>query len=359
VEAEKPKTRRQFFRFVGAAVVIGSGLVITSESLKSRGKKIVEKITIKLPKPTTSLPQFPADPASHVTGLSKLVTPNVDFFQIDNNAQSPQIDVKSWVLSITGMVKKPIHLSYEQLLNRPLFELDNTISCVSNPVGGTLAGNARWLGCSLDDLIREAGPVSTADQVLGSSVDGFSAGFPLSALDGRGAMIAVGMNGEPLPIKHGYPARIIVPGLYGYVSATKWLTNIEVTRFDKKQGFWISRGWSALGPIKMESRIDFPRDGSTIPIGDFKIVGVAWAPPVGVSEVQVSIDGDWKNATLGPSLSGTSWRQWWIDWTPSIGQHKIQVRAIDANGVVQTSTVTNVAPDGASGWHSISVTVQK
>lgn len=349
------KTRRQVFQFAGAAAVLGGVMVYGGAGIKSRSLNLIKKLAIKLPSATKPLPPLPVDPALHVPGLSKLITPNDEFYQIDTAINAPIIDASTWKLTITGMVKKPITLTYEELLNRPLFELDDTISCVSNPVGGPLVGNARWLGCRLDDLIREAGPLANADQILSSSDDGFAAGFPLSTLDGRDAMIAVGMNGEALPVKHGYPARIIVPGLYGYVSATKWVTNIELTRFDIKQGFWISRGWSALAPIKMESRIDSPQDGANLTLGQNRIVGVAWAPDLGVSAVQVSIDGRWENATLGPALSGTSWRQWWITWTPTSGNHTIMVRAIDAKGNVQTSDVAEVAPNGASGWHTINV----
>ena len=351
------KSRRQVLKYAGGAGALGGLMLLSGQGVKTHSLNVIKRLAIKLPNATHPLPPLPADPAATVRGLSTLITPNDQFFQIDTAINAPIIDVESWTLTITGLVKKPITLTYTDLLKRPLFELDDTMSCVSNPVGGPLVGNARWLGCRLDDLIRDAGPLSSADQILSSSSDGFSAGFPLNLLDGRDAMIAVGMNGQALPIRHGFPARVIVPGLYGYVSATKWLTNIELTRFDIKQGFWISRGWSQLGPIKMESRIDYPQDGARVPVGKFRFAGVAWAPLAGIASVQLAIDGLWKNATLGPSLSGTTWRQWWFDWDTTAGKHVVEVRAISVSGEVQTKQLADVAPNGASGWHTIHISV--
>ena len=350
-------SRRQVLMFAGGAGVLGALMLISGQKVKNHGLNAIKRLAIKLPTAAQPLLPPPIDPALQITGLSSLITTNDQFYRIDTAINIPIIDVEEWSLTINGMVKNPITLNYADLLNRPMFELDNTLSCVSNPVGGTLVGNARWLGCRLDDLINEAGPLSSADQILSSSGDGFGAGFPLYLLDGRDAMIAVGMNGQPLPIAHGFPARVIVPGLYGYVSATKWLTNIEVTRFDVKQGFWISRGWSQLGPIKIQSRIDYPTDGAAIPPGKFTFAGVAWAPLSGIDSVQVSIDGTWKDATLGPVLSGTTWRQWWLDWEPTAGKHEIQVRAVAVSGEVQTQDVADIAPNGASGWHTIKILV--
>jgi DMSO/TMAO reductase YedYZ molybdopterin-dependent catalytic subunit len=341
--------------FAGGAGVLGSLMLLSGQNLKSHGVNAIKRLGIKLPEPTKALAPLPSDPALNIPGLSPLITPNNEFYRIDTSINVPIIDVEKWSMTITGMVENPITLTYTDLLNRPLFELDDTMSCVSNPVGGPLIGNARWLGCRLDDLITEAKPLASADQILSSSGDGFGAGFPLNVLDGRDAMIAVGMNGEPLPIKHGFPARVIVPGLYGYVSATKWLTNIELTRFDIKEGFWISRGWSQLAPIKMESRIDYPADGAKITSGKFTFAGVAWAPLCGVGSVQIGIDGVWQDATLGPALSGTTWQQWWLEWEPKRGKHVVQVRVVDMNGTVQTNEVVDVAPNGATGWHTINI----
>ena len=351
------KSRRQVLKYAGGAGALGGLMLLSGQSVKTHSLNVIKRLAIKLPKATHPLPDLPTDPASSIRGLSTLITPNNEFYQIDIAINAPIFDVEAWTLTINGLVKNPITLTYADLLKRPLFELDDTMSCVSNPVGGPLVGNVRWLGCRLDDLIRDAGPLSSADQILSSSSDGFSAGFPLNLLDGRDAMIAVGMNGQALPIRHGFPARVIVPGLYGYVSATKWLTNIELTRFDIKQGFWISRGWSQLGPIKMESRIDYPQDGAHVPVGTFRFAGVAWAPLAGIASVQLAIDGLWKNATLGPSLSGTTWRQWWFDWDTTAGKHVVEVRAISVSGEVQTKQLADVAPNGASGWHTIHISV--
>jgi DMSO/TMAO reductase YedYZ molybdopterin-dependent catalytic subunit len=348
-------SRRQVLMFAGGAGVLGALMLISGQKVKTHGLNAIKRLAIKLPAATQPLPPPPVDPALQITGLSPLITSNDQFYRIDTAINVPIIDAETWSLSINGMVKNSITLNYADLLNRPMFELDDTMSCVSNPVGGPLIGNARWLGCRLDDLIKEAEPLSNADQILSSSGDGFGAGFPLNLLDGRDAMIAIGMNGQLLPIEHGFPARVIVPGLYGYVSATKWLTNIELTRFDVKQGFWISRGWSGFGPIKMESRIDYPNNGAAIPTGKFTFAGVAWAPLSGIDSVQVSIDGTWKDATLGPALSGTTWRQWWLDWDATSGKHEIQVRAVGVSGEVQTQDVADVAPNGASGWHTIKI----
>lgn len=355
------QSKRNFLKFAGGLTVIGGFLLIAGKSAHHGAVKQVTTAARALPKIFKRLPSLPPDPAAHIKGLSSLITPTDSFFQIDNTSSVPVIDSSTWSLKIAGMVKNEITLSYQQLLARPLFELDNTLSCVSNSVGGPLVGNARWLGVRLDDLIREADPRTGADQVLASSGDGFSAGFPLSVLDGRDAMIAIGMNGAVLPPKHGFPARIIVPGLYGYVSATKWITQIELTTFAAKQGFWISRGWSTLAPVKMESRIDLPAVGSRIPPGKFTFAGVAWSPgdPTdGIALVEVQIDnGPWLAATLGPELSSTTWRQWWLDHEMFAGSHVVVVRATSLKGEIQSSVRQNVAPNGAQGWHSVSFRV--
>ncbi len=363
----KPRnpTRRELFGILGAlgiaggvAATIGHGAKSATTGIKKLGTAAVNKFKFALPTAQKPLPALPTDPATTIDGLSPLITPNAGFYQIDIGDNPAPIDPATWELKITGMVKNPMTITFADLLKRPMFELDDTISCVSNDVGGFLIGNARWLGCRLDDLIKEAQPLPSADQVLSSSSTGFSAGFPLTALDGRDAMIAIGMNGEPLPEKHGFPARLIVPGLYGYVSATKWVTQIELTRFDIKTGYWQPRGWAVLGPTKMESRIDYPANGATLTPGSAHIAGVAWAPLSGIKAVQVRInEGDWIDAELGPVLSGTAWRQWWIKWNASKGDQTIVARAINNDGTVQTSTIKDSLPDGAQGWHTIIVSV--
>ena len=349
-------SRRNLFKALGVVGAVGISAKLATTTFSTKATTQIKKIATVLPKAFKSLPAAPLDPALQTPGLSPLFTPTKDFFRIDTAFTVPEIDVNTWKLEIVGLVSKPISLTYDQLIARPTFELDDTIACVSNEVGGSLIGNARWQGIRLDDLINEAAPHANADQVMGYSVDGFTAGFPLAALDGRDAMIAIAMNGEALPPNHGYPARIIVPGLFGYVSAVKWLNKIELTRFDQKHGYWIEQGWSEQGPIKTQSRIDTPLNNGQTPIGPGAIAGVAWAPLVGISKVEVKIDNQlWSTATLGPEIAKTTWRQWWIDWNPTKGDHHITVRATDGNGHLQSAANVPIAPNGAEGWHTIKV----
>ena len=356
---ENSMGRRELVRTLGLIGVGAIAAVGAAKFFRDHASAQLTKLNIALPKPLKFLPAPPIDPALTTPGLSTLFTSNQEFYRIDTAISVPNISVDTWRLKIDGMVAHPLEFTYQELINRPAFELDDTIACVSNAVGGNLVGNARWLGIRLDDLIKEAAPTASADQVMGYSSDGFSAGFPLAILDGRDAMIAIGMNGESLPLAHGFPARIIVPGLYGYVSATKWLTEIELTRFDTKQGYWVPRGWSALGPIKTQSRIDTPRDGTTIKVGKIAIAGVAWAPTRGISLVEVKVGNEpWRAATLGPELAKTTWRQWWIDWPAASGTVNISVRATDDTGAVQSNSHVPVAPNGAEGLHTINITVR-
>jgi len=358
VEPGVELSRRDVFK---AVAVVGAVSIAATGSAKFFAQKAsvqIERIKIALPKPLKFLPNPPVDPALTTPGLSPLFTANEDFYRIDTALAIPNVSTDDWKLEIVGMVENPFTLSYQELSARPVFELDGTIACVSNEIGGDLVGNARWLGVRLDDLIREARASADADQVMGYSVDGFTAGFPVATLDGRDAMIAIGMNGETLPLAHGFPARIIVPGIYGYVSAVKWLTRIELTRFDIKHGYWISRGWSERAPIKTASRIDTPRSGAELPPGALVIAGVAWAMIRGISKVEVKIgDLPWREAILGPQIAKTTWRQWWIDWSPKKGNYLISVRATDGDGIVQPEEYVAVDPNGAEGWHRIFVNV--
>jgi DMSO/TMAO reductase YedYZ molybdopterin-dependent catalytic subunit len=314
-------SRRELFKTAGFIAVGSAGAVMAGNFFRAHASAQLQRLKVVLPKALKFLPPPPADPALRTPGLSKLFTPNDEFYRIDTAILVPNINIDTWRLRIDGMVNHPLELTYAELTNRPVFELDDTIACVSNEVGGNLVGNARWLGIRLDNLVKEASPFASADQVMGHSIDGFTAGFPLAALDGRDAMIAIGMNGEPLPVDHGFPARVIVPGLYGYVSATKWLTRIELTRFDRAAGYWIPRGWSAQAPIKTSSRIDTPFIGSSVKAGKRAIAGVAWAPTRGISKVEVRVnDAAWRPATLGPALAKTTWRQWWMDWDATPGR---------------------------------------
>lgn len=338
----------------GAAAITG----VVGRNLQGGAQAVAERASTALPKPTEALPAVARGTTADVVGMTPYITPTADFYRIDTALVIPRVEVSDWKMTITGMVDKPITLTYADLLKRPLVEHDCTLMCVSNPIGGDLVGNARWLGVRLADVLREAGIQDGADQVFSTSVDGFTAGFPLSAaLDGREALIAVAMNGEPLPFRHGFPARLVVPGIYGYVSAVKWLADIRVTTFEQNVGYWVPRGWSALGPIKTGSRIDVPGRGRVV-AGNTAIAGVAWAQHTGIAKVEVQVDATpWQSAELAVDGGIDTWRQWKLPWNATPGDHRIRVRATDANGKLQPEERTDVAPDGATGWHEIGVTV--
>jgi DMSO/TMAO reductase YedYZ molybdopterin-dependent catalytic subunit len=304
--------------------------------------------------------QIGPDAEFDVDGLTPRLVPNRDFYRIDTAITAPAVDVDHWRLRVTGMVDHPREYTFDDLLGRELIERDLTLCCVSNPVGGDLVGNARWLGVALADLLAEAGPDPAADQLVSRSVDGWTAGTPTAAvLDGRDALIAVGMNGEPLPIDHGWPARLVIPGFYGYVSATKWLTELELTTFDAYDAYWIMRDWALPGPVQTAARIDVPRDRSTLDTGPAVIAGVAWAQQRGISAVHISVDGGpWQAADLSDAANGDVWRQWRLEWDATPGDHTITVRATDGDGNVQTATRAPVKPSGATGLHSVATTVR-
>ena len=321
---------------------------------------------------TTRVPASPplvigpvADPAplpgpQNDFGLPELTlveTPNDRFYRIDTALVTPRVDVSDWRLKVRGMVDHPFELSYDDLLGMDLIETHVTIACVSNEVGAHLIGNARWTGVPLQELLDRAGVQAGADQLVGRSVDGFTAGFPTElAGDGRAALLAVGMNGVALPGAHGYPARLIVPGLYGYVSATKWLEAIELTTWDALDGYWIPRGWAKEAPVKTQSRIDLPRD--PVPAGTVTIAGVAWAPLHGIDRVEVRVDqGEWAPCELSVPLSDHSWLQWRIAVPLAPGEYRVAVRATDGTGYTQTDERTPPRPDGATGHHNIRVEV--
>lgn len=313
--------------------------------------------------PPTTTTTASAAPASvvddSIAGISSFITPNRDFYRIDTALSVPQLSTGDFSLRVHGMVDREIELTWDQLLDRDVIEREITICCVSNPVNGPYIGTAKWLGVPLRPLLEEAGVDPAADQVVPRSVDGWAAGFPTTiAMDGRDAMIAVGMNDEPLPLEHGFPARLIVPGLYGYVSATKWLTEIELTTFADFQSYWVPRGWSALGPIKTMSRIDTPRGRRDLAAGRIPIAGVAWDQHIGIDRVEVSIDdGPWQLAALGETPSADTWVQWVFEWDAEPGTHEVRARATNARGDTQTDMVQDVAPDGATGYPSVTVTV--
>ena len=325
------------------------------------GRSDVENVRAALRLPTPAQPASPTPPGAEleVAGLTPLYVPNDDFYRIDTSLFVPHVDPTDWSLRITGRVDRPFRLSYADLLALPNIEADVTLSCVSNEVGGGLVGNARWQGVPLAALLERAGVRRGADQLVGRSVDGFTAGFPTAlAFSTPGAMVALGMNGDPLPTLHGFPARLVVPGLYGYISATKWLAAIELTTREELDGYWIGRGWSKDAPVKTQSRIDVPGRGATIPQGPVAVAGVAWAPVRGIDAVEVRIDdGPWDTAELADDLGVACWRQWLYRWDATLGEHRISVRATDGSGDTQTDERTGVVPDGATGHHTIIVEV--
>jgi DMSO/TMAO reductase YedYZ molybdopterin-dependent catalytic subunit len=353
--------RRRFLQVSGGvaagAVVLG---VVGRNVLESRPGGAGQDVA--LPTVAGPVPEVPASASLDVAGITPIVVPNEQFYRIDTALFSPRVNVDDWTLTIRGMVDREVALTYAELSEMPLFEQFVTIACVSNEVGGRLVGNALWTGVDLREVLDMAGVHADADQIVGRSVDGFTVGFPTAwAMDPeRRPMIALGMNGSPLPVDHGFPARLIIPGLYGYVSATKWLSEIELTTWDGFDAYWIPRGWAKEAPILTQSRIDVPRGGATIEAGStVAIAGVAWAPDRGVSAVEVSVDGGaWQAAELSEPLSDATWVQWKLAWTASDpGSHRIAVRATDGDGIVQTDEVTRPAPDGARGHHTISVNV--
>ncbi len=349
----KEGTRRSFLMLAGAAGVVSVAAAGTAGAIRagSNGASRIAKLVLPRAKKVTPLP---AQQPFEVSGLSPYVTPNADFYRIDTALFVPRIDERNWKLQVKGMVDRPLSLSYDDLLGMDLVEEPITMQCVSNEVGGKLVGNASWLGVPLVDLLDRAGVKKGATQIVGRSVDNFTAGFPTAAArDGRSALVAVGMNGKPLPQDHGFPARLVVAGLYGYVSATKWLKAIELTTLEAVDGYWIPRGWAKEAPIKIASRVDVPRDGETVAAGPVAIAGVAWSPPSGIQRVDVRVDGGpWQQAQLGHVASASTWVQWMLRWNAPVGDHRVEVRAVNGRGEVQTADEAAPAPDGATGYHS-------
>ena len=350
----------------GAFLAAAAGMAVVAAAAGAGGDLLLRRFSastarsqVRLPAAAKAAPPLPAGAKPDVSGISSFYTPNNSFYRVDTDLVLPQVSPDQWTLQISGMVDRPVELSFADLLRQPLTEADITLVCVSNEVGGPYAGNARWLGASLPALLRRAGLRSGADQVLSTSVDGMTISTPVSAImDGRNALLAVGMNGQPLPIAHGFPARMVVPGLYGYTSATKWVTKLELTTFAAQKAYWTQRGYAAQAPIKTESRIDVPKPLSQVPKGQVAVAGVAWAPHRGVSAVEVSVDnGAWHEARLAAADGLDTWRQWVWNWDATPGLHQLQVRATDGTGATQTSSRTGVFPNGATGWDSVVVTV--
>jgi DMSO/TMAO reductase YedYZ molybdopterin-dependent catalytic subunit len=342
--------------FAGGALTGVLGAVLT----QARSSVAGDRDAFALPKVDAAAKPIPPAVQPSGVALPSFVTSNDDFYRIDTALTVPQLSRADWTLKIHGMVDREITYRFEDLERFEAIEKVVTLACVSNPVGGDLISNATWTGYRVRDLLADAGVHADADMVLSKSSDGFTAGTPIEALtDERDSLLAVGMNGQPLPTDHGYPARLVVPGLYGYVSATKWVVDIELTRFDKAEAYWTRRGWSARGPIKTESRIDVPRSGEVVRTGPVTFGGVAWAQNRGVKTVEVRIDeGPWQRAQLGAAYSNEAWRLWSFPWqADGAGSHTFTVRATDNTGAVQTEQWADPVPDGATGWHSVNFSV--
>ncbi|MFF2084711.1 molybdopterin-dependent oxidoreductase [Nocardia sp. NPDC058176] len=351
-------SRRGFLVAASAAGVLAAATVPAARWIGTRLRDIVaDRAAFLLPSPRVAAPAVTDAVDLPVPGITRFLTPNTEFYRIDTALQVPTLLSTDWELRIHGMVEREIRLDFDDLRSREAVESVLTLTCVSNEVGGPLAGTATWTGYRLTDLLDEAGVDPDADMLLSRSIDGFTAGTPIAAL-GEG-LLAVGMNGEPLPQQHGYPARLIVPGLYGYVSATKWVVDLEVTRFDRAEAYWTRRGWSAEAPVKTAARIDVPSGFARLAAGPVVVAGVAWAQNRGIAAVEIQIDDQpWQPATLAAEYSTRTWRQWTYQWDATPGTHTVRVRATDQTGRTQPEERTTPFPNGATGWHAQVVTIR-
>jgi len=353
--------RRVFLRraaTVGAVGVGTGGVALVVDQAKgSRFDTAIAEVSLPRPAGPPLLAPAGVDAGR---GVEPWLTPADRFYRIDTALTVPRVDLAGWRLSVGGMVERPTEFTFDELLALGVVERHVTLCCVSNEVGGPYVGNARWLGVPLSRVLDLVGVDERADQLASESEDGWTCGFPTAiARDGRDALLAVGMNGEPLPADHGFPVRLVVPGLYGYVSATKWLRTITLTTFADFEGYWIPRGWAAEAPVKTQSRIDVPAAGAGVERGQIVIAGVAWAQHRGIEGVEVRIDdGPWQPANLATDGGVDAWRQWWFSWDAPEGSHELSVRATDGAGDVQTAQRTPPAPDGATGHHRVTVDVR-
>jgi DMSO/TMAO reductase YedYZ molybdopterin-dependent catalytic subunit len=352
-------SRRAFIIRAGAVGVGAVAVGVIGRNLLERQRNPPVGDGPAVPPASVTVPGLTPDEdlSATVAGITPIVMPNDRFYRIDTSLLTPSVSTTDWTLRIFGLVDRETTLTWAQLIALPMFEQYVTIACVSNEVGDKLVGNAKWTGVRLRDVLDIAGVQANATQLVGRSVDGWTAGMPTAwVMDpAREPMIALKMNDEPLPPIHGYPARLIVPGLYGYVSATKWLKELELTTLEAFDGYWVPLGWAKEAPILTQSRIDTPRNG--VAAGQVAIAGIAWAPDRGVSRVEVGIDGVWRDARMSRPISDATWVQWVTDWAATPGQHEISVRATDGTGTVQEQLPSPPAPDGARGWHTISVSV--
>ncbi|MGJ9372751.1 molybdopterin-dependent oxidoreductase [Nesterenkonia sp. CF4.4] len=363
-EEERAHSRRRFLGLAAAGTAIAAGSITFGRSVNAFGVGAGEAAArLVLPTPAVPAAAIPAGASVGVDGVPPFITPNNDFYRIDTALVVPELAPDEWTLRIHGLVEEEVTIDMAELLDLPLEEHHITLACVSNPVGGDLLGNATWLGYPIRELLARARPLGEADMVLSRSVDGWTASTPLEVLtdEDRASLLAVGMNGEPLPAQHGYPARLVVPGLYGYVSATKWVTELEVTRFDAQTAYWTDRGWDAEGPVLVASRIDVPRPLARVSGGEELVVaGTAWAQHEGIAEVEVRLDdGDWESVELADEVNIDTWRQWRHTFADvDAGRHAVTVRAINAAGVTQTDERRDPIPNAATGQHRIEFSVE-
>ncbi len=360
-----PAPDRRRFLLTGVGVAGVSLLTYAAGSWlgESRDVNAIQK-ALRLPPPAKAAPPLPPGVNLNVPGLSSFITPNSSFYRVDTAIVLPEITPATWQLRVHGMVSKELVLTFDDLIRRPLIEDYITLCCVSNPVGGPYIGNAKWLGASLRSLLQEAGIKAGANQLFCTSSDGFTSGTPVeTAMDGRDALLAVAMNDAALPVEHGFPARLVIPGLYGYVSACKWIVDIEVTTYQQNVSYWAQRGWDALGPIKTESRIDVPTGQNPVTAGKpVAIAGVAWAQHKGIEAVEVRVGGStgtWEPAKLAAVPDLDTWRQWVYEWDANVrpGNYLIEARATDKTGYTQTGLQEPTEPNGATGYPTVVVTV--
>ncbi|SED45786.1 DMSO/TMAO reductase YedYZ, molybdopterin-dependent catalytic subunit [Amycolatopsis tolypomycina] len=355
-----PDTSRRTVLLAGVAA--GAGLAgLGGQLLAGRRDAASSREAVGRLVPARTAPMIPADADFAKLGTPPFLTRNDRFYRVDTALTVPQVRAEDWSLRLHGLVDREIRYRYADIRNRPLVERTITMTCVSNEVGGTYVSTANFVGVDLADLLDEAGVRPGAEQLFSSSVDGWTSGSPIAAVmdSSRGAMLAIGMNGEPLPIEHGFPARLVIPGLYGYVSATKWVTDLEVTTWAARQAYWLKRGWGREAPIKTQSRIDTPKGFETVSSGKVRVTGIAWAQHTGIAKVELRMDnGPWREAMLSAEVNVETWRMWWLEFDVAPGGHQVVCRATDKRGYTQTETRAGTVPDGATGWHSIAFTAR-
>ncbi|MDT8915225.1 molybdopterin-dependent oxidoreductase [Amycolatopsis sp. PS_44_ISF1] len=356
VPAPPEGASRRSFLLGGAGAVVGAGVLGgTGQLVSGTRDATASRAAIGTLKPAVAAPAIPADADFAKLGTPTFLTPNSGFYRVDTALSVPQVRAEDWSLRIHGMVDREMRYSYNDIRNRPLTERTITMTCVSNEVGGTYVSTSNFIGVDLADLLAEAGVQPGAEQLFCSSVDGWTSGTPVAAAQerARGAMLAIGMNREPLPLEHGFPARLVTPGLYGYVSATKWIVDIEVTTWKARQAYWLKRSWSEQAPIKTESRIDEPKGFDTVPSGPVRLSGIAWAQFRGIDRVEINLDDTgWRPVTLSSEVNLNTWRMWWAQISVKPGTHQVKVRATDRTGYTQTEDRAGTVPNGATGWHS-------